>query len=195
MHSAAPLVVDFDGTIYCAGDLLRCAAYHATSVNARAVGIEMCTTPRGELYQATLDATVRLLQLLTWSGVPGSGLLPIPAQMPRGPYRGAPLRRLELGGKASDGRDVVGVIGHRDQSSQRGRGDPGDAIWSGLAAVGFEAVDYDSGEDLELGRARQRWLVGWGERLVVDGIVGRVSLAAARRQGWARWRDVPSAAA
>ena len=87
------------------------------------------------------------------------------------------------------------AIGHRDQSSQRGRGDPGDAIWTALAGVGFEGVDFDGGEDLELGRARQRWLVGRGERLVVDGIVGPASLGAAGRQGWARWRDVPGVAA
>jgi len=191
VNSAAQLATDFDGTIYCACDLLRCAAYHATAVNARAVGIEMCTGPRGELYQATIDATARLIALLTWSGVAGSGLLPIPAQMPRGPYRGAPLRRLELAGKPSDGRDVVGVIGHRDQTSQRGRGDPGDAIWAALAALGFEGVDYDGGEDLTLGRARQHWLGG----IVVDGIVGRQSLKAARDAGFARWRDVPALAA
>jgi hypothetical protein len=190
MHSGAHLVVDFDGTVYCAADLVRCAAHHAQQVNARSVGIEMCTTTRGELYQATIDATARLGELLTSSGAPGSGLLPVPAQMPRGPYRGAPLRRLELEGKQTEGADLVGVIGHRDQTAQRGRGDPGDAIWTALAGLGFEGVDYDGGEDLELGRARQQWLGG----IAVDGIVGRQSLTAARDAGFARWRDILAAA-
>lgn len=189
-HSGALLVVDFDGTVYCGGDIVRLAAYQAQLVNQRAVGIEMCTRHDGAIYQATIDATAALGSLLTWSGRPGSGLLPIPAQMPRGPYRGQPLRRLEVGGVQSAGRDLVGVIGHRDQTGRRGRGDPGDAIWTALAALGFEGVDYDGGEDLDLGRARQRTLVAMGEQLMVDGLVGPASLAAARRQGFARWADV-----
>jgi hypothetical protein len=84
------------------------------------------------------------------------------------------------------------VIGHRDQTARRERGDPGDAIWTALAALGLEGVDYDGGEDLELGRARQAVLVARGERIIVDGLVGPVSLAAARRQGFTRWRDVPT---
>jgi len=191
VHSAAPLVVDFDGTVYCAGDVARAAAYHAQAINGRSVGVEMCTYPDGSIRQATLDATAQLVALLTWSGLPGSGLLAIPAQMPRGPYRNAPLRRLELGGHQTDGRDVVGVIGHCHQTGQRGRGDPGDAIWTALAELGFEGLDYDAGEDLDVGRARQRTLNARGEQLVVDGIVGPASLAAARRQGFARWLDVP----
>jgi len=197
VHSAAPLVVDYDGTAYCAADIMRCAAYHAQMINGRALGIEMCTTPKGEIYEATLETTAQLVALLTWSGVPGSGLLPIPAQMPRGPYRGQPLRRLELAGKQTDGRDMVGVIGHRDQTGNRGRGDPGDEICRRLAALGFEGVDYDGGEDLELGKRRQAALNAADAKagntcrpLVVDGIVGPASLAAARRLGFARWRDV-----
>jgi len=121
--------------------------------------------------------------------------------MPRGPYRGQPLRRLELAGKQTDGRDVLGVIGHRDQTGRRGRGDPGDAIWTRLAALGFEGVDYDGLEDLEVGKRRQAALNAAARKtaaaagiayqlVVVDGIVGPASIAAARRLGFARWRDV-----
>lgn len=199
VHSAAPLVVDFDGTVYCAGDVARAAAYHAQAVNGRALGIEMSTRPDGSIYQATLDAAARLVALLTWSGLPGAGLLAIPAQMPRGPYHNAPLSRLEVGGRQTDGRDLVGVIGHRDQTGRRGRGDPGDAIWTALAALGLEELDYAGGQDLELGRARQRWLNTEASRrgdtrspLAVDGLVGPLSLQAAKRLGFARWRDVPA---
>ena len=132
---------------------------------------------------------------MTWSGAPGSGLLPVPAQMPRGPYRNEPLRRLELAGKQTDGAGLVGVIGHRNQTAQRGFGDPGDAIWTRLAALGFEGIDYDGGEDLELGRSRQAWLNAEASRpgetwspLIVDGICGSASLrrAGARRGTVAR---------
>jgi hypothetical protein len=195
VHSAAPLVVDLDGTIYCAADIAAAAAYHAQAVNARSVGIEMCTHPDGAIRQATLEATALLVAALTWSGRRGSGLLPIPAQMPRNRYEGKPMRRLELKGVQTDGRGLVGVIGHRDQTSRRGYGDPGDVIWSRLAAWGFEPVDYDAGEDLQLGRARQATLRAGGARIDVDGIVGPASLAAAAAQGYRRWRDVPAAAA
>ena len=57
--------------------------------------------------------------------------------------------------------------------------------------LGFEGLDYEGGEDLELGRARQAVLVARDERIAVDGRVGPESLAAARRQEFARWRDVP----
>jgi len=198
VHSAAQCVVDFDGTVYCAADFLRDAAFHAQLINGRALGIEMCTLPNGSIYEATLEATAALVALLTWSGAPGAGLLAIPAQMPRGPYRNQPLRRLETpAGVQSDGRGVVGVIGHRDQTGRRGRGDPGDALSQRLAALGFEGVDYDGGEDLELGRARQARLNELDAKagntfrpLVVDGIVGPASLSTARRLGFARWRDV-----
>lgn len=196
-HSAAPLVVDFDGTIYCAADIVRTAAYHARAINGRAVGIEMCTYPDGSITRATLHATALLVAALTHSGPPGSGLLPIPAQMPRGPYRNAPLRRLEIGSVGSDGHGLTGVIGHRDQTMQRGYGDPGDEIWRELSALGFEGVDYDGSEDLELGTHRQASLnamdakAGNANRpLVVDGIVGPASLAAMTRLGFGRWRDV-----
>lgn len=196
-HSGAQAVVDYDGTIYCAADLVRDAAHEAQLINQRAVGIEMCTRPDGSIYEATLDACAGLVAALTYSGATVSGLLPIPAQMPRGPYRGQPLRRLELGGVQTSGRGFVGAIGHRDQTGRRGRGDPGDAIWTRLAARGFEGLDYDGLEDLELGRQRQAVLnardakagLTW-RPLVVDGVCGPASLGAMRRHGLSRWRDV-----
>lgn len=197
-HSAAHIVVDYNGTVYCAADLTWCAAYHAQSINHRSVGIEMCTRPDGGIYAATLDATAALVAALTWSGEPACGLLPVPAMMPRGPYRNAPLRRLEVGGVQTDGAGLCGVIGHRDQTAQRGVGDPGDAIWQRVAALGFEGVDYDASEDIEIGKRRQRALnaldvkagLTW-RPLVIDGICGGQSLAAMTRHEIRRWRDVP----
>jgi hypothetical protein len=65
----------------------------------------------------------------------------------------------------------------------------------GVFINGPNEVDYDGGEDLELGRHRQAALVARGERLEIDGLVGPASLAAARRQGFARWRDVATSPA
>ena len=183
IHSGAHLVVDFEGTVACLADLQLHAAYHATTVNDHTIGIELCTLPDGSIYEATLDATVQL--------VVGDGglceLFGIPPQVHVSRYHNAAIPRL-----VSGGRDAVGIYGHRDQSDQRGRGDPGDRIYELLVAAGTEPLDYSTGEDLARGRARQQALVARGERLVVDGLVGPASLGAARRQGFARWADVPA---
>jgi hypothetical protein len=188
-HSAAHLVVDSAGTVACLVDLALVTAYHAEGSNPWSIGIEMVQGRDGSLHQATIDATARLVAAIC-------AAIGIPEQMPRGPYRGAPLRRMErvdaAGRHQLGGPDCVGVFGHRDNTSARGRGDPGDAIWTALAALGFRGLDYNGGEDLELGRARQAVLVARGERITVDGLVGPASLAAARRQRYAKWRDVPT---
>lgn len=198
-HSAAHLVVDSAGTVACLADLVTTTAYHAEASNPWSIGIEMVQGRDGSLRQATLDATARLVAAICEA-------VGIPEQMPRGPYRGAPLDRMEqiaIGGgrRQLGGPSCVGVFGHRDNTSARGRGDPGDAIWTALAALGFEELDYHCDEDLEVGRARQRALNAEANRrgetwrpLVVDGLVGPASLARARQLGFAKWRDVPRGA-
>lgn len=200
VHSAAQLIVDFDGTVVCLCDLFRCAAYHAEASNAFSIGIEMCTTPRGEIYEATLKAAAKLIDALCWP------LFPIPRQMPRGPYRNEPIARMEVelvsGVVTPDrttsghrrqlgGPGLCGVFGHRDNTSERGAGDPGDAIWKELDLLGFERLDYHTFEDITAGKERQAFLNSKGARLIVDGQVGPKSLLAAENQGYARWRDVP----
>lgn len=191
VHSAAQLLVDFDGTVVCLCDLFWCAAYHAEGSNAWSIGIEMCTRPGGGIHEATLHATARLVDALCWP------TFPIPRQMVRGPYRNRQLSRMELeaGGKFKrqqlGGPDCVGVFGHRDNTSNRGPGDPGDAIFAELATLGFEAWDFEAREDLLVAKERQAALNARGARLLVDGQVGSRSLLAAENQGFSRWRDVP----
>lgn len=199
-HSAAHLVVDSAGTVACLADLVTTTAYHAEGSNPWSIGIEMFQGIGGLLHQATIDATAVLVAAIC-------DAVGIPEQMPRGPYRGAPIDRMEVTGptvptgrRQLGGPSCVGVLGHRDNTSARGRGDPGDAIWTALAALGFEDLDYHGGEDLDVGRARQRALNaaanGRGETwrpLLVDGLVGPASLERARELKYPRWRDVPAA--
>jgi hypothetical protein len=195
-HSAAQLVVDTDGAIACLCDVGYVEAYHAEASNPWSVGIEMYQVSGGGVYQATLDATARLVMVLC-------AKLGIPPQIHARPYRGDPLARMETGiGQARrqlGGPDVVGILGHRDNTSNRGRGDPGDAIYAAIETAGAEPLDYSVGDDLRVGRARQLALNTLDARagntlrpLVVDGLVGPTSLAAAKRLGFARWRDVPA---
>lgn len=188
VHSGAQLIVDTDGTVVCLCDLATTVAYHAEGSNPWSIGIEMCTLPNGSIYQATLTATAKLTDFLCYP------TFPIPRQMPRGPYRNEPLRRMELGSGArrhnAGGPNLVGVFGHRDNTSERGYGDPGNLIWSELAALGFEGLDFNGCEDLAVGERRQHALNALGESLTIDGVVGPASLAAAAKHGFARWRDV-----
>lgn len=74
---------------------------------------------------------------------------------------------------------MVGIYGHRECSSARGRGDPGDRIMEMLIDVGYEPLDFDADEDLERWKGRQRNL----GCLSVDGIPGPKTCAALRDIG------------
>jgi hypothetical protein len=195
VHSGAQVLIDFDGWIYCLVDLVRCEAFHAELANGVSVGVEHCTTHDGSIYQATIDASVTFHRELC-----SSRMLDVPYQVNAAPYRNAPLSRCEVGRKTSihDGRiqsrcaDLYGVLQHRDQTSERGRGDAGDALVAAHVAGGAEALDYSRDEDLSRGRARQEHLNAHGAHLVVDGLVGTASLTASRAQGYSQWSDVPA---
>ena len=179
--SGSHLIVDFDGLVACLADLQYVTSYHATSVNDVTIGIEMCTLPDASIYQATIDATVKLCRVICDE-------MRIPFQVNASRYTGHPIPRLAAGGA-----DAVGIYGHRDQSEQRGRGDPGDAIYEALTAAGAEPLDFARGEDLERAKARQRYLSAHGTPLAIDGLPGRHSLEAAKAQGFAAWSQVPLA--
>lgn len=176
-HSAAQLVVDTDGTVACLCDLAHVAAYHATVSNDWSIGIEMAQVGESEVYEATLAATVRLVRALCYH-------FAIPFQMPTA-YQGKPLERMLTGGK-----DCVGVFGHRDNTTRRGRGDPGDAIMAALEQATAERMDFDRDQDIMMWKLRQAKLNAMGETLTVDGICGPGTMAAMRRHGFESGREL-----
>jgi peptidoglycan hydrolase-like protein with peptidoglycan-binding domain len=157
--AGAHIVVDFDGSVSCLADLRNEMTYHATSVNPHTIGIEIAQGSDAELWEGQLDAVVRLVDWLTLR-------LGIQRQIPDR-YRG-PLARLRAGG-----RDVCGIYGHRDQSAQRGAGDPGDAVFERLRTAGYEAFHLDVAEDLDTWKRRQGSL-----GLRADGLPGPATCAA-----------------
>lgn len=189
VHSAAQIVVDSAGTICCLADLLYTMAYHAEGSNPWSVGIELYQFPDGRMMQATVDAGAACAMAIC-------DALSIPFQHEGGHYEGAPLLRMETGTAERrhniGGPDCVGIFGHRDNTSCRGRGDPGDAIYAALEALGSEPLDFASSQDLAVARKRQMKLLSLGERVDVDGLAGPASIAAAKRQGYKRWRDIPA---
>jgi len=167
-QAGAHLLVDSDGTILQTCDLVTAVAYHAGSVNGVTVGIELVQRGDGGLYVGQLSAVVRLVDALT-------GLLGIQRQY-QASYSGAPLARIAAGG-----RDCVGIYGHRNQTNQRGRGDPGDEVFHRLGAAGYEPVDFGRGDDLEVWRSRQASL---GMAAAdCDGVPGPKTVAALRGAG------------
>jgi hypothetical protein len=169
----AHLVVDFDGTAYCCADLVRDATYHAEKANGCSVGIEVVQGhAQAELYQAQIDAAARLALAIC-------RLLPVPIQwqVPRS-YHGSPVRRFasSLAARGPFLTDVVGIVGHRDLTANRGAGDPGDAVMRALCAAGCEQFNFDIGEDLTTWKDRQAML-GIGSP---DGIPGPRTVEALR---------------
>lgn len=180
-YSGAHIVVGSDGVIGWLADALLDEAYHATVSNSLSVGIEIYQEPGGVIYEAALRSTIAVCDLL-------SDILGIPKQYPGRKYPGSPLTRMLDGGK-----DCYGFFGHRDNTARRGRGDPGDAIFSELGINGYEAMDFEAGEDLVIGKSRQRRLNGFGAELVVDGEFGMSSMASMKHYGFKSGRDLDAA--
>ncbi len=178
-HNGAHAVADVDGTGACLADLATQAAYHAREANDHSWGLEVYQLGDGGLTEASIAAAIAMI-------VAGCKALAIPLQVHRGRYTGSPLARF-----AGGGRGLVGVFGHRDQTADRGRGDPGDIIMAELAAdPRFEAFDFGKGEDLLAWQRRQRKLVALGERIAVDGVPGPGTMGAMRRRGFASGREI-----
>jgi hypothetical protein len=172
----AHLIVDYDGCAYCCADLLQEAAYHAQRANGVSVGIEVVQDHAdASLYEGQLAAASNLAMQVC-------RLMPVPiqVQVPTA-YAGAPIKRfVDSQEKAQPLADVVGIVGHRDLTSSRGLGDPGDALMDALEAAGCERVDFDSFADLALWRQRQSDL-GISP---ADGIPGPRTVEALRKLGY-----------
>ena len=75
--------------------------------------------------------------------------------------------------------DVVGIVGHRDLTSNRGQGDPGDAIMSALWKVGCQRLSFECYEDIIVWKQRQAVLgVAY-----LDGIPGPHTVELLKRAG------------
>jgi hypothetical protein len=169
-QAGAHLVVDDDGSVVCCADLALEAAYHAGKVNEVTIGIEIYQGSDAELYAGQLDATVRLVDFLTRQ-------FGIQRQFQRR-YLGKPVPRIAPGAQ-----DVVGVYGHRDVTTNRGAGDPGDFVFAWLAKAGYEAFSFEADEDKAVWRERQRTLGLTGE--AASGIPGSETVRALAQAGHA----------
>lgn len=171
LQSGAHFVVDTDGSVGCLADAARETAFHAGPVNEYTIGIELYQTAEAELFEGQLQAMVKLVDALTKH-------FSIQRQF-HAPYRKGPIRRLENGGA-----DVVGIYGHRDVTSNRGQGDPGDYPLQFLEQAGYEKFDFFRGLDKVEWKGRQLWLNSKGSHIDEDGIPGLSTATALKKAGY-----------
>lgn len=127
--------IDTDGTVVQSADPATWTCWHAGAINGWTVGVELVQDSDGTLYEATMQSVVALCELLC-------AALAIP-------------RRLPVGADSKPARGVIaalmgprgpwgGVFGHRNQTHNRGPGDPGDQPFEALLRAGFEGVHIDA---------------------------------------------------
>jgi hypothetical protein len=164
----AHLLIDFDGTVYQCCDLLNDAAYHSQLANGRSIGIEVCQDRKdASLYQIQIERNLELVNWLT-------AQFGIQRQMCALPYNGKPVECLT--GKLTR----YGCFAHRNLTSKRGFGDPGDYLLQALLDAGYEDFDFDAGQDIETWKNRQ------GEHGIepCDGIPGPSTVEELKRAGY-----------
>ena len=161
-------VLDGDAVLGWYADALTVHAYHAGVMdNEYSVGIEIKQWGK-TLYDVCFPAIKAVLDVLT-------ARLGIQRQV-HWPYS-KPVPRL------ADGRNFVGIAGHRDLTDTRGWGDPGDAVMDYLIHHGYEAFDFAKGQDIVAWEKRQTDLNAHGAKLTVDGTPGPETCAALKAQG------------
>jgi hypothetical protein len=174
--SGAHIVVDHNGNVVCLADLKTTCAYHAGQyeVNLRSAGIEIFQGSGAEMYEGQLDVVRKVVDVIT-------SYFGIQRQIPDYYRNNTPIPRLQSLG----GRNLFGVVGHRDVSDQRGKGDPGDAIMEVLAKNGYERFDFFTSKDIETWKGRQTDIAAKLNRsMSIDGIPGAQTTAALKELGY-----------
>jgi hypothetical protein len=157
--------IDTDGTIVVSNDPVKHYTWHATSVNPFTIGIELVQEDNGDLYAGQMDVAVCFLDLLTREladrGHPIQRQIPL--TMDSEPVKGV-IKRLA---DANSAKSVVGIYGHRNQTTNRGVGDPGDFIFRALHDAGYKGFNLEAQEDLIFWKSIQERL-----GLPADGVPG-----------------------
>jgi len=170
--------IDTDGTIVASNDPVKFYTWQATSVNPFTLGIELVQEDNGDLYEGQIAVAVQFLDVLTREladrGHPIQRQVPMTADGK--PVKGI-VKRIE---DSSQAKNFSGVVGHRNQTTNRGPGDPGDHIFNALLKAGYKGFNLDTNDDVVFWKDIQT-------RLGVtpaDGIPGRATQAALLKAGY-----------
>lgn len=136
------ITISAAGTVYQQADAATFATWHASQANGWSVGIELAQdsdTP--DLTGAQVDACVAVVRALC-------SALNIPAWVPARHHGGGswsqesgPVRAWQSRKQGGESLAASGVIGHRNLTTSRGKGDPGDGIFLALLTSGFACVE------------------------------------------------------
>ncbi len=131
------LTIDTDGAVIQSCDTASWMAWHAGHANGWSVGIECAQHPdTSDLWQVQVASLVAVVEVLCRE-------LRIPRRVPVGadgrPFAGV-VRAWQEASEGGRQEPWAGVLGHRNLTTHRGPGDPGDALFEALLAAGFEAV-------------------------------------------------------
>ena len=129
--------VDSDGTVVQSNDPGTWYTWHAEHANGYSIGIEMVQQPGSpDLWQAQIDATVRLVTVLCEVfGIPKVTVVDAAGDPEHGIVRD--WQEADEGGRQLA---FNGVAGHRNLTTNKGPGDPGDLPFRALLAAGFRGV-------------------------------------------------------
>lgn len=169
--------IDTDGTIIVSNDPLVWYTWQATAVNPWTIGIEMVQESNGDVWEGQIATAVKFLDFIT--RVLADMGHPIQRQVPMNsvgkPVRGV-IPRIE---NAESAKSVVGVYGHRNQTSNRGPGDPGDPIFEALLRAGYKGMNLDAQDDITFWKGVQHML-----GLTEDGVPGPGTANALKARGY-----------
>lgn len=170
-YASAHLLIDRDAAVLQTADLITEETYHATSTNPYSIGIEVVQGGDGSIYEDQITTFVYLCDWLTALDVDDK--IAIQRMVPLA-YTGKVIDRLHDGG-----RDYCGVFGHRDQTHDRGRGDPGDWLMEALVSAGYERFDLQHEADKAAWKDRQRFI-----GVSADGVPGRDTRRKLKEKGY-----------
>jgi hypothetical protein len=169
--------IDTDGTVVVSNDPVKFYTWHATSVNPFTLGIEFVQDDDGALYEGQMEAGVKFLDTLT--RLMSENLHPIQRQVPVGPdgkpVRGVIPRIVDV----TRAKNFSGILGHRNQTTNRGTGDPGDHIFNALLKAGYKGFHLDADDDILFWKNVQSQL---GVH-PVDGVPGKITRDALLKMG------------
>lgn len=178
--NGAHIGVDTDGSVGIYADLLNEVTYHATSINEVSIGLEIKQVPikdkngnviGGRIWQVQLENAARLVDTICRAvGIQRQYHAPYTGMVPR---------------LASGGLDCVGVFGHRDQTSRKGPGDPGNEIFECLRGLKFDQFNYNKQHDIHVWLDRQKALRdSTNMSVVIDGIPGPATVSLLKSAGY-----------
>lgn len=183
--------IDLNGDVTWQSDPVEEYTWQAGAVNSISMGIEFvqdCVTKNGKrvgnLYAGQLQSGVFLIDFLTHA-------FGIQRAIPWDKKKDCPPKGLVPRLSTGLSKDFVGVCGHRNLTTQRGVGDPGDSIFYALRDAGYELFDLNENEDLEAWKLRQKDL-GFTSK-DCDGIPLDKTVAASQaKNGFGLWVHRPT---